>query len=308
VQNFQNGASLRIGLALGAGSAAALAEIGALEVFGESGLVVHSVAGTSAGAIIGAAFAQGQVSAMREGLSGLTRRHVVGLFDPAWTTLGLLRGRRGLEFVHPYLGDTIEALSVPYAAVASDLRSGEEVLLASGSVFDAVRASIAIPGIFTPWRVGGRLLVDGGLVNPVPVSAARALGAQFVIALNVLPLRMAGQAGSLTRSFADRQDDPPTAEDDLGLLEILTRASNILTSQVASGRLREDPPDFLLQIAVPEVGMFDLHRTNELAELGRRAAEAALPEIRAALGRATPLAQRIRSWPGRASAWLGSKS
>ena len=163
---------LRVGIALGAGSAAALAEIGALEVIARAGIPIHCVAGTSAGAIVGAAFAGGNLSALRAGLEGLSRGRVLRLFDPIWPREGLLQGRRALEFIRPYLGETIEEMKLPYAAIATELRSGDEVLLTRGSVYDAVRASIAIPGIFTPWRVGGRLLVDGGLVNPVPVSAA----------------------------------------------------------------------------------------------------------------------------------------
>jgi NTE family protein len=303
---MQEEAPLRIGVALGAGSAAALAEIGALEVLDEAGIPVHAVAGTSAGAIVGAAFAGGKLPALRDELSGLSRRGVLRLFDPAWPRQGLLHGRRGLEFVRPSLGERIEDLARPYAAVATELRSGEEVLLSRGPVFDAVRASIAVPGIFTPWRVGGRLLVDGGLVDPVPVSAAKALGAGFVIALNVLPLRDAHQT---PRSLVDHlrlvdaaggeeeaAGDGATLEEQLGLVEVVWRASHILASQVASSRLREDPPGYLVQIDVPEVGMFDLHRTPELVEVGRRATEAALPRLLEALDRALPLGQRLRDW------------
>jgi NTE family protein len=303
---------VRVGVALGAGSAAAMAEIGALEVLVDAGIPVHCVAGTSAGAIVGAAFAGGRVSALRERLEELTRRRVLRLFDLAWPWEGFLRGRRALEFIGPHLGATIEELPLPFAAVATDLRSGEEVLLRRGPVFDAVRASIAIPGIFTPWRVDGRLLVDGGLVDPVPVSAARALGAEFVIALNVLPLR---EEHRVTRSMyeylrwirADHDEsvepvsDARAIEDDLGLMEVVWRASRILASQVASNRLREDPPGWLLQIAVPEVGMFDVHRTKELSDLGRRCAQQALPGLRKALERAVPLRRRLRDW----SHWPG---
>jgi NTE family protein len=302
---------VRVGVALGAGSAAAMAEIGALEVLVESGVPVHCVAGTSAGAVVGAAFAAGRVSQLREALAGLSRRGVMRLFDPAWPREGFLHGRRALEFIRPHLGESIEALALPYAAVATDLRTGDEVILDRGSVFDAVRASIAIPGIFTPWRVGGRLLVDGGLVNPVPVSAARALGAEFVIALNVLPLRTEPRPVRSVRDLLRpvRAADPPAPEADardlderLGLVEVVWQASRILASQVASHRLRQDPPGHLLQIPLPEIGMFEVHRTGELAELGRRCAERALPELRSALARAVPLGRRLREWPRRASA------
>lgn len=293
---------LRVGVALGAGSAAAMAEIGALEVLVEAGLPVDRVAGTSAGAVVGAALANGRLGDLRARMEELSRTRVLRLFDLAWPRAGFLHGQRALEWVRPCLGDTIETLRLPYAAVATDLRSGDEVTLASGPVFDAVRASLAIPGIFTPWRVGGRLLVDGGLVNPVPVSTARALGAEFVIALNVLPLRGApGDARSMHEPLERvRAADVGAPAEELGLFEIVWQSTRILSAQVATSRLREDPPGFLLQIPVREVGMFDVHRTAELAALGRRTAETALPALRAALARAVPLGRRLRGWGQRA--------
>ena len=301
------GLPLRVGVALGAGSAPALAEIGALEVLTEAGIPIHCVAGTSAGAIVGAAFAGGRLAELRECLAGLSRGRVMRLFDPTWPREGLLHGRRALEFIRPQLGETIEGLRLPYAAIATDLRSGDEVMLSHGPVFDAVRASIAIPGIFTPWRVGGRLLVDGGLVNPVPVSAARALGAEFVIAMNVLPLRDPKQPArflhehlKLVRSAGAAPRSSEALEEKLGLVEIVWQASRILESQIASSRLEQDRPAGLLQIDVPELGMFDVHRTAELVEIGRRSAERALPELHRALARAVPLRRRLQDWRRRA--------
>ena len=301
--------ALRVGVALGAGSAAAMAEIGVLEVLAEAGIPIRCVAGTSAGAIVGAAFADGRVSELRESLSALSRGRVMRLFDLAWPREGILHGRRALDFIRPFLGDRIEALDLPYAAVATDLHTGDEVVLTCGPVFDALRASIAIPGIFTPWRIEGRLLVDGGLVNPVPVSAARSLGAEFVIAVNVLPLRDEPKHEASIRDHlqlihsepAPRKSagDTGTLDEKLGLFEIIWKASHILESQIASSRLREDPPGYLLQIPVPDVGMFDVHRTGELAEVGRRCAEKALPELRRALARAVPWRRRLRDWARR---------
>jgi NTE family protein len=305
---------LRVGLALGAGSAAAMAQIGVLEVLAEAGIPVHCVAGTSAGAMVGAALAAGRLGEFRAAMEGLSRRRVLRLLDVAWPREGLLHGLRALEFVRPYLGETIEELDIPYAAVATDLRSGDEVMLTRGGVFDAVRASIAIPGIFTPWRVRGRLLVDGGLMNPVPVSAARALGAEFVVAVNVLPLRN-GQKSS--RVVHDRLEqihasdgadalpaDGEEIQDKLGLVEIVWQASRILAAQIASARLRDEPAGFLFQIPVPEVGVFEFHRAAELVEVGRRSAEQALPELRAALANAVPLRRRLARWQRRVAALL----
>ncbi len=308
------GIPLRVGVALGAGSAAAMAQIGALEVLADAGIPLHCVAGSSAGAMVGAALAAGRLAEFRAAMEGLSRRRVLRLLDLAWPREGLLHGLRALEFVRPHLGEEIEDLGLPYAAVATDLRSGDEVALTRGGVFDAVRASIAIPGIFTPWRFGGRLLVDGGLVNPVPVSTAHALGAEFVIAMNVLPLRDPQKTSQRVSEHlkelhaSNGENGPPPGgeaiQDKLGLVEIVWSASRILAAQIASARLRDDPPGFLLQIPVPEVGVFEFHRTAELVEVGRQSAEQALPELRAALARAVPVRRRFRRWQRRAAALL----
>jgi NTE family protein len=311
-----NPVGLRVGVALGAGSAASMAQIGALEVLDEAGIPVHCVAGASAGALVGAAYAAGRLAEFRGSMEGLSRRNVLRLFDVAWPRQGLLHGRRALEFVRSNLGDQIESLGIPFAAVATDLRSGDEVALTHGAVFDAVRASIAIPGIFTPWRVGGRLLVDGALVNPVPVSTARALGAEFVIAISVLPPRVRRKPDKVVQEQLQLahaaeagagSGDP--VEDRLGLVEIVWQASRILASQLASHRLRQDRPGYLLEIPVPEeLGLFDYHRTRELADLGRQCAERALPELRHALARAVPWRRRLREFQRRAAALLAFMS
>ena len=291
-----------------------MAQIGVVEVLADAGIPIHCVAGTSAGAMVGAALAADRLGEFRAAMEGLSRRRVLRLLDVAWPREGLLHGLRALEFVRPYLGETIEDLRMPYAAVATDLHSGDEVMLMRGGVFDAVRASIAIPGIFTPWRVGGSLLVDGGLVNPVPVSTARALGAEFVIAMNVLPLRNGHKAARAVHDHleqlhpGDAADALPAEgdeiQDKLSLVEIVWHASRILAAQIASARLRDDPPGFMIQIPVPDIGVFEFHRTAELVEVGRRSAEQALPELRAALAHAVPLRRRLARWQRRAAALL----
>jgi NTE family protein len=291
-----------------------MAQIGALEVLGEAGIPIHCVAGASAGALVGAAYAAGQLSEFRDSMAGLSRRGVLRLFDLAWPREGLLHGRRAIDFVRTHLGEEIEALNIPYAAVATDLRNGDEVALTRGSVFDAVRASIAIPGVFTPWRVGDRTLVDGALVNPIPVSTARALGAEFVIAMSVLPLRDPRRPSRILQDHLedvraeeeahDGEPVPDAVDDRLGLVEIVWQASRILASQIAAGRLREDRPGYLLEIPVPNLGLFDYHRTRELVDLGRRTTERALPELRAALARAVPWRRRLRDWSRRAASFV----
>jgi NTE family protein len=313
---------MRIGLALGSGGAATMAQIGVIEELVAAGVGFGCVAGSSGGALVGAALCAGRLDGLREAVCGLTRRQIVSLFDPTWPRVGMLEGRRGLEFVRPYLGEWIEALRPPFAAVALDLDSGLEVALRAGSVAEAVRASVAVPGILTPLAWNGRSLVDGGLVNPIPVSTARDLGASFVLAVNVLPLaedvlravrRRSRNAVPLLSQLLNHFpawvpgvegaiEDAGAAglspSERRGLVDIVARAGHVAQCQIAGLRLQTDAPDFLLTVPVPHVGVFDFQRSTELIEAGRQAAREALPRLRAALARAEPLPRRLRRWLG----------
>lgn len=304
---------MRVGVALSGGGAAGMAHIGVLEVLQEAGIQITQVAGTSAGAMVGAAFAAGNLQRFRETMFSLTRARVFRLFDPIWPQSGLLEGRRSLELVRPHLGDRIEDLGVTYAAVAADLNTGEEIVLQRGPVAQAVRASIAIPGLFTPHRWHGRLLVDGGLVNPVPADIARQLGAQFVIAVSVLsvppvaPARRTARGltqqwgerlGRRFRASAPRPTTPkwaPEPDGELGLIDVLSRASALVQARIAEARLRDDPPDFLIHVPL-RLGLFDFHRSREAAAAGRKAAEEHLGELRRRLDAALPWVERMSRW------------
>ena len=322
--------NLVIGVALSAGGAAAMAQVGVLEELSAAGLPIRCVAGTSAGAMVGAAFAAKRLEPFRELMCGLSRRRVLWLFDPTWPRVGLFEGRRAMELIRPYVGTRIETLPRRYAAVATDLRSGAEVVLREGDVLEAIRASVAIPGIFTPQRKDGRLLVDGGLVDPLPVAALGELGANFTIAVSVLPLteRARHQAARGARErrrlptqllarflagLARGRRAPGGAEprqvlasrgvgDELGLIEVLLEASRVVESHLAASRLREQPPDVLISVPLPRIGLFDFHRSQEMVDAGRAAARRALPEVRARLAGTVPIYRRVRSWLDRAAA------
>lgn len=291
-----------VGVALSGGGAAAMAHVGILEVLLEAGLRVDVVAGTSFGAVVGAAFAADALSRFRDIMCTLTRGRVLRLFDPTWPYCGLIEGRRCLDLVAECLGDRIETLTVPYAAVATDLHSGDRVVLRSGKVLDAVRASIAIPGLFTPHRDGARILVDGGLVDPVPVAVARQLGARFVIAMSVLrlpptderispkdrrriPTQLLKGARLRRQRVAESHhvDDIVSTDQPPRLFDVLSLSSALIQTQIAAARLREHPPDALITLPPLRLGLFDFHRAPEVIAAGRAAATAALPGIRRAL-------------------------
>jgi NTE family protein len=295
-----------LGVALSAGGAAAMAQIGVLEELADAGVSIGAVAGTSAGAMVGAALAAGDLAGLRDTMTSLSRTGVLRLYDPTWPRTGLFEGRKAMELIRPHIGERIEDLPVPYAAVAVDLRTGDEVVLREGSVLDAIRASVAVPGLFTPRPRDGRCLVDGGLVDPVPVSVARQLGARFVIAVSVLTVQHAAPrlrrpsanarrrlAPQLLTRFLARLDGEapkpaprrePEAEPTPvpwmpGLVEILQGATRIAEAQIAALRLGEDPPDFLIEVPVEHIGLFDFHRTAEAVERGRAAARKVLPAL-----------------------------
>jgi NTE family protein len=300
-----------VGVALSSGGAASLAQIGALEVLLEAGVPIDVVAGTSAGAIIGAVLCSGRLAEFRDAFVDFTWRQTLGFFRLVWPRGALLEFHSALEFTSRYVAERIEDLDKPYAAVAADLVTGDEVVMRSGNVIDALRASCAIPGIFPPHRREGRWLVDGALVNPIPVSIARDLGARFTIAIHVLlaneshterftrlcriPARrslreqMALQLRRL-RGRMDLADVAPEADGvdpwapaGLRFFAVLMQATRIVQCQIAAARLQREPPDAMVHIPVGDIGTFDFHRANELVEAGRRAARGALPDIVRAL-------------------------
>jgi NTE family protein len=314
----------RIGIALSSGGAGSLAQIGILEELAAAGLTIDCVAGTSGGAIVGAAFASGKLGELRDAVCSMTRSRVFSkILFPIWPRLAVFDSRPPMEFVRPYVGERIEDLAKAFAAVAVDLKTGAEIVLRRGSVLEALRASTAIPGLFSPCRHQGRWLADGALVNPLPVNVARALGGSFVIAVNVftsagngdhLPIegwgdRRALISSSLTR-WLQRFRQPASCEDDtaplpaagadekqLKLLAILSRASRIVQSHIAKARLQVEPPDFLINVPVGEVGVFEFHRARRTIEARRAAARNAMPELLAALvSRSEPSFRRMLRW------------
>src|SRR5882762_3733951 len=175
-----------IGLALGGGAARGFAHIGILRTLITHGIVPHVVVGTSIGAVVGGAFAAGHLDTLEEWARSLQLRNILGYLDVRLNGSGLIGGEKLAAQLEASIGRTlIEELPLKYASVATEVRTGHEIWLTHGRVVDAMRASYALPGIFAPVLIGDRWLVDGALVNPVPVSVARAMGAEIVIAANL---------------------------------------------------------------------------------------------------------------------------
>ncbi|CAN7463480.1 patatin-like phospholipase family protein [Bosea sp. LjRoot237] len=292
----------RIGLALGGGAARGWAHIGVLDVLTEAGYAPEVIAGTSIGAVVGGCYAAGKMEPLREFALGLTKRRVVGLMDFHLGGAGLISGGRLKRLLERDLaGLQISELKQTYAAVATELGTGHEIWLTRGSLVDALRASYALPGVFDPVKLGGRWLMDGALVNPVPVTVARALGADVVLCVN-LNSDMTGR-GTVIQSYGADADPEPAPEhrpavgwfggmrermrsivgkannDQPGLAGVMVDAFNITQDRISRSRLAGDPPDVMIGPKLGRVGLFDFHRADEAIALGRQAAERALDEI-----------------------------
>ena len=289
----------RVGLALGGGAARGWAHIGVLKVLSEAGIEPDIIAGTSIGAVVGGCYAAAQLPELEDFARELTRRKVFGYLDFNLSGSGLITGQRLCERLLHSLGDrAIEDLPRRFTAVATEIGTGHEVWLSRGPLVEAVRASYALPGIFKPVAVNDRWLFDGALVNPIPVTVCRALGARYVIAVNLNadtcgrgtvipdggaadpPLLEAERSGEkagakklLLRQMFGRGDGGP------GISTVMYDAFNIVQDRIARSRLAGDPPDAMISPRLAGIGPFDFHRAEELIARGVTAARRAIEDI-----------------------------
>jgi NTE family protein len=295
-----------IGLALGGGAARGFAHIGVMRALVARGIMPDVIVGTSIGAVVGGCYLANQLDAFEEWGRKLTKRGMLRFLDVSFAGAGLISGKALATQLLNALGDTrIEKLPMRFAAIATEYDTGHEIWLTHGRLTDALQASYALPGIFPPVRIGGRWLVDGALVNPVPVSAARALGARVVIAVH-LNSDLTGRGTVISSHGSDEVDEVPVLESNgsqrRGLTEVLSgghsmlrqvfgnrerpgiptimvEAFNVMQDRITRARMAGDPPDVLITPKVGPVGWFDFHRAAEAIDLGVQATEKALPEI-----------------------------
>jgi len=276
----------KIGLVLGSGSARGLAHIGVLKVLKRENIPVDLVAGTSFGALIGSIYAAGMTpEEIAQRFCQLTRRWTITSFFPRIHVSGFVGGSMLQRFLHTFLEDIeFENLKIPFAAVATDIETGEEIVINKGSVKQAVRVSMSIPVIFIPVHYNGRILVDGGLVNPLPVSIAKAMGADITIACNVLP--RAKENATYIRLRNKNWRFPPDRFLKPGRIRLpnmkkmLFQYLSVMENRILVGNLREAKPTMLIE---PEVGAFkpaEFHRASEIIACGEEAAESAVPALK----------------------------
>jgi NTE family protein len=289
----------RIGLALGAGGARGWAHIGAIRALEDRGVKPDLVCGTSIGALVGAAYASGELDRLEKWVTALAWTTVVRLMDLTWRG-GLIRGQRLFTLFRTIFQDRdIEGLPIPYGAVATELYSGRELWLRHGNVLDSVRASCALPGLFTPVIRENAVLVDGGLVNPVPVSMCRALGAELVIAVDlswgklgpyrergrqVAPREVPGWLARLRPGWVEKKSKPQEHAIIPSIFEVFNTALDVVEMRVARSRLSGDPADVLITPLLPDFATMDYHRANEAIDEGRAAVERMGPLLDQVIG------------------------
>lgn len=304
----------RIGLALGGGSARGLAHLGVIRALEEAGIKIDFIAGTSIGAMIGAIYAAGKVDALEATFQDFEWMKIVSFFDVVFPKSGLIDGVKVGELVRAHIrADVIETLPTPFCAVATDIQTGEEVAIRQGDVIEAVRASISVPGIFTPVRLNGHILVDGGLTNPVPVSVVRAMGAEIVIAVDLNHDIVAGknlksQRVNMPVATVDGEFDMfsrwvegyrqsiqeikaklldhgapgamqfsrwlSSGESLPSIFEVLLASINIMETRITQYRLEADRPDILIQPLLGHIRFLDFGRAKEIIEIGYESARA----------------------------------
>ena len=288
-----------IGLALGSGSARGWAHIGVLRELEQAGIRPHVIAGTSIGAFVGAAYAAGVIEPLEEWVDALGWKEVLGFFDVTLSG-GLLKGNRLMSFFgERFVATDFSGLQLPFACVATDLSTGREVWLRDGSVAEAVRASTAIPGLFAPVPRGSSFLMDGALVNPVPVSLCRALGADIVIAVDLGSelvrerhrRRRAEQAETprveggngwtdLLRRWWSPGEDAERGVPLPSMVDVLTTSINIMQVRISRSRMAGEPADLVIAPRLADIGLMDYHRGKELIDEGRSEARLMLPAVR----------------------------
>jgi NTE family protein len=284
----------RLGLALGSGSARGWAHIGILRALEQRGLRPDVITGASVGALVGATCAVGRLADLEQWVCKLTQRDVWRLVDTTFRGGGVMTGNRLMEAIAAHVGDApIETLPIRFGAVATDLYTGEEIWLREGLFMTAVRASSGLPGLFSPTWHEGRWLIDGSVVNPVPVSLCRALGAEIVIAVDLsrsvtqVAMRAPEQTGAktgdtqeastegtailqkwsglvdgLVETFRSKRSEP-------GLFEVMTSAVNIMQDRITRSRLAIDPADLVLRPDLARFQLMDFHRAREAIDIGR---------------------------------------
>ncbi len=307
----------KLGIALGSGSARGWSHIGVLNALEESGIKVDYISGTSIGSVVGAVYSIGDIKEFEKFARSIDWKSIVSFIDVTFPGSGLIPGKKLFKMLSEYYKDIlIENLPVPYCAVAADVLTGEEIRFSSGRVTDAVRASVAIPGVFTPFKFAGRILVDGGIVNPVPVNVVREMGAEVVIAVDLKNCTIEenseeikesedGEKNSsekkdvdnedrgnrifellelkyneITGSIRTKLDNLRSKEHVPNILEILDNTTHIMQRSITENQFKISPPDIIIEPQLGDFRLLDFDRAEEAIEEGYKLTISQIGNIR----------------------------
>jgi len=307
----------KIGLALGSGSSRGWSHIGVLNALEESEIKVDYISGTSIGSLVGAVYSIGDIKAFEKFARSIDWKNIVSFIDVSFPVSGLISGKKLFKMLSEYYGESIiENLPIPYCAVAADVMTGEEIRFNSGRVIDAVRASVAIPGVFTPFEYNGKILVDGGIVNPVPVNVVREMGADIVIAidLNNCTLEDGGNGSDdlvgvafvasaddlndkgkrivemleekyieITGVIRQKFDSLWNREHHLNILEIIDNTTHIMQRSITENQFRIDSPEIIIKPQLVDFRLFDFDRAGEAIDEGYKLTMMQIDKIKSLL-------------------------
>lgn len=280
--------TLRVALALGSGGARGYAHIGAIEELRSRGHEIVAIAGSSMGALVGGLAAADRLEEYAEWARSLTQRDLIRLLDPKWSAPGAIAAARIFTEVEQLVGgQEIEDLPIPFTAVATDLHARREVWFQRGPLLSAIRASIAIPGVITPVEMNGRLLADGGLMNPVPIEPTAAAAADLTVAISLQGARTPREPATPAREPAaptwreelvervrrtvgrGSEPEPPGVLDQLRISDVVGLSMDAMQGLITRYRIAGLPPDVLVTVPVGAARSLDFHRAAEMIELGR---------------------------------------
>jgi NTE family protein len=275
-----------IGLALGGGGARGCAHVGVIKSLLSAGLRIQFVAGTSIGSVVGGIFASGDLESFEKYLLDVKWTDVVKHFDPGVPYRGLFKGNKVVKLLNRLITHKqFKDLAIPFTAVATNLETGEEVRLNQGKVIDAIRASIAIPGIFTPFKKGHRFLIDGGVVNPVPVDVVRQMGADVVVAVDLNHEFIKEKLRSRKRKHLEKNNIVEWLTPDRpNIIDIIENSIFMMQNEITEKKMKSNKPDILVRPELNSARIFDFHKAGNLIGEGFACMNQFLPELKQLLG------------------------
>ena len=287
----------KVSLVLSSGGARGIAHIGVIEELERRGYIITSVSGTSMGALVGGIYAAGGLQAFKEWMLGLDRMDVFSLVDFTISGRGLVKGDKVLKAMKKIIPDKcIEDFSIPFSAISTDIINGKEIVFDKGSLYEAIRASVSIPTVFTPFEYQGMILVDGGVVNPMPINRVKRSDNDILVVVDVnsnIPFKHIKKKEEITEETILAKDKrfskyvdllthkfnellPKHDKDKLGYFNLIAKTTNLMVHQLSSIAIEKGKPDVLINISSESYGIFDFYKTEEIIEFGKAKAKIAL--------------------------------